>query len=274
LSAHRDITLYDTTLRDGMQREGLSVSVDEKMRIAARLGELGIHIIEGGFPGSNPKDAEFFDRMEGAPIGGAVMAAFGTTRARGVNAEDDVVLRVLAESWVPISCIVGKTWDLHIQKVLRVDRAENLRMIAESVAFLRGQGKRVVYDAEHFFDAHAAHPEYALECARVAAEAGAETIVLCDTNGATTPAALADVVRMVVAHMGRVCQVGIHTHNDAGCAVANSLIAVEQGVVHVQGTINGYGERCGNADLCSIIPALKLKMGRDCISTQGLERLT
>ena len=189
-----------------MQREGLSVSVDEKMRIAARLGELGIHIIEGGFPGSNPKDAEFFSRMQGVPIGGAVMAAFGTTRARGAAAEDDVVLRVLAESWVPISCIVGKTWDLHIQKVLRVDRAENLRMIAESVAFLRGQGKRVVYDAEHFFDAHAAHPEYALQCVRVAAEAGAETIVLCDTNGATTPPALADVVRSVVAYMGGVCR--------------------------------------------------------------------
>ena len=270
----RAIVLYDTTLRDGMQREGMSVSVDEKVRIAVRVADLGVHIIEGGFPGSNPKDEEFFRKLQRESLGGAVVAAFGMTRGRGAEAEEDEQLRILAGCWAPVVAVVGKTWDLHIEKVLRVDRDENLRMIAESVGFLREQDKRVFYDAEHFFDAYAAHPEYALTCLRVAAEAGAEAVCLCDTNGAALPMQVADVVGRVSALLAGHCQVGMHAHNDAGCAVANSLVAVEQGAGMVQGTINGYGERCGNADLCAIIPALKLKMGRDCVSDVDLAKLT
>ena len=274
MAAVRPLLLYDTTLRDGMQREGLSVSVDEKVRIAVRIADLGVHIIEGGFPGSNPKDEEFFRKLEGQPLGKTAVAAFGMTRSRGKAADNDESLRVLAESWAPVACVVGKTWDLHIQKVLRVHRDENLRMIAESVAFLTRQGKRVHYDAEHFFDAYAAHPDYALACLRAAAEAGAEAVALCDTNGATLPMAVGEVVEHVMSLLGGTCRVAIHAHNDTGCAVANSVVAVARGADVVQGTINGYGERCGNADLCAIIPNLKLKMGVDCISDADLAKLT
>lgn len=270
----RPLIIYDTTLRDGMQREGMSVSVDEKLRIAVRLADLGVTVIEGGFPGSNPKDEEFFRRLQREELGDAVVAAFGMTRGRGTTAEADPQLRVLVDCWAPIAAVVGKTWDLHIEKVLQVDRDENLRMIAESVEFLRRQGKRVFYDAEHFFDALAAHPDYALVCLRVAADSGAESICLCDTNGAALPTTVAAAVERVVALLNGACGVGIHAHNDAGCAVANSLIAVECGADLVQGTINGYGERCGNGDLCAIIPALKLKMGVDCISDADLAKLT
>jgi len=274
MMAERQILLYDTTLRDGMQREGLSVSVDEKVRIALRVADLGIHVIEGGFAGSNPKDDEFFRRMARESLGGSALAAFGMTRGRGIAAADDAGLAALAACWVPITAVVGKTWDLHIEKVLRVDREENLRMISESVAFLRRRDKRVFYDAEHFFDAYAAHPEYAVACLRAAAEAGAETVCLCDTNGAALPSQVGEVIQGVVAGLGGICSVGIHTHNDAGCAVANALIAVVHGADWVQGTINGYGERCGNADLCAIVPALKLKMGLDCVSGDNLAKLT
>lgn len=270
----RSLVLYDTTLRDGMQREGLSVSVDEKVRIAVRVADLGVHIIEGGFPGSNPKDEEFFHKLQQEALGDAVVAAFGMTRGRGCRAEDDLQLRMLVECWAPIAAVVGKTWDLHIEKVLRVDREENLRMISDSVEFLRGQGKRVFYDAEHFFDAYAAHPDYALSCLRAAAEGGAEAICLCDTNGAALPMQVADVVERVVVALDGQCRVGMHAHNDAACAVANSLVAVERGADMVQGTINGYGERCGNADLCAIIPALKLKMDNECVSDADLAKLT
>ena len=274
MNKSRNIVLYDTTLRDGMQREGLSVSVEEKVRIARRLADLGIHIIEGGFPGSNPKDRELFRRLEKEPLGSTVIAAFGTTREKGSTAGNDPKLRVLAESWVPMVTIVGKTWSLHVEKVLRVSREENLSMISDSLTFLRRQGKRVVYDAEHFFDGFAAHPDYALACLRAAAEAGAETVCLCDTNGAALPGQVAETVDAVVAALAGACQVAIHTHNDGGCAVANSLIAVDRGAECVQGTMNGYGERCGNADLCAIIPSLRLKMGLDCISLENLAKLT
>ena len=274
MSAARRLVLYDTTLRDGMQREGLSVSVDEKVRIAVRVADLGVHVVEGGFPGSNPKDGEFFRKLEREDMRGALVAAFGMTRGRGVTAENDAQLRVLADCWAPVSTIVGKTWDLHIDKVLQVDRGENLRMIAESVAFLKAQGKRVFYDAEHFFDAYAAHPDYALACLRAAAGEGAEEVCLCDTNGAALPMAVEKAVRRVVEALGGQCRVGIHAHNDTGCAVASSLVAVAAGADGVQGTINGYGERCGNADLCAIIPGLKLKMGIDCVSAEDLAKLT
>jgi 2-isopropylmalate synthase len=257
-----------------MQREGMSVSVDEKVRIAVRVADLGVHVIEGGFPGSNPKDEAFFRKLEREALGAAMVAAFGMTRGAGIAAEADAQLRALADCWAPVSAVVGKTWDLHVQKVLRVDREENLRMIADTVAFLRAQGKRVHYDAEHFFDAWAAHRDYALACLRAAADAGAEAVCLCDTNGAALPSRVAEAVAAVVAELGRDCRVGIHAHNDAGCGVANSLVAVESGADLVQGTINGYGERCGNADLCAIIPNLVLKMGVECVSPADLAKLT
>ena len=268
------ILLYDTTLRDGMQREGMSISVDEKVRIAVRIADLGVQVIEGGFPGSNPKDEEFFRRLQRERLGDAGVAAFGMTRGPGISAERDGNLRALAECRAPVATVVGKTWDLHVRKVLRVDRDENLRMIYESVAFLQKEGKRVFYDAEHFFDAYAAHPDYALACLQAAAEAGVESVCLCDTNGAALPMQVAEVVERVVSSLDGICGVGIHAHNDAGCAVANSLVAVASGANLVQGTINGYGERCGNADLCAVIPALQLKMGLECVSDRDLAKLT
>jgi 2-isopropylmalate synthase len=269
----RQVQLYDTTLRDGMQQEGMSVSVDEKVRIAHKLDELGIGFIEGGFPASNPKEIEFFRRMRDERLTSAELVAFGMTRRKGAPPEADDNLRVLAEVFTPTVAIVGKTWGLHLSKVIRVSRDENLRMIDESVRFLTDQGKRVVYDAEHFFDAWRDDAAYALRCVTAAAEAGAAVVCLCDTNGASLPPFVADVVREVTAALPHGV-VGVHIHNDAECAVADSLVAVEAGAAQVQGTINGYGERCGNANLCSIIPALKLKMGYDVVSDEQLERLT
>ena len=263
------VTIYDTTLRDGMQQEGLSVSVDEKARIALKLDELGVHFIEGGFPASNPKETAFFARMERETLRHAVLAAFGMTRRKGVAAAADPSLRVLADASTPVVTIVGKTWGLHLRAVLHVSPDENLRMIADSVAFLVAQGKRVLYDAEHFFDAWADDPHYALQTLRAARDSGAELLCLCDTNGATLPPTMGRVVAEVAADVG--VPLGVHCHNDADCAVANSLVAVSAGAVQVQGTVNGYGERCGNANLTSIIPALKLKMGLPVVSDEQLE---
>ena len=254
------IFLYDTTLRDGLQREGMSLSVDEQVAIARRLAEIGMHYIEAGFPMSNPKHAEMFDALEAIDLGSTKIAAFGMTRRKGVAVADDPAIIGLAECYAPVITIVGKTWDLHIEKVIKVDRAENLRMIEESVAFLVAQGKEVVYDAEHFFDAFAAHSAYAVQCLRVAADAGAHWITVCDTNGATLPHDVAHAMRTVRTALPGAA-LGIHTHNDAECGVANSLAAVVEGARMVQGTVNGYGERCGNANLVSIIPSLSLKMG-------------
>jgi len=267
-----EVTLYDTTLRDGMQQEGMSVSVDEKVRIALKLDELGIHYIEGGFPSSNPKEVAFFKAMEDEALCTAELVAFGMTRRRGVKAGNDPGLRVLAETFPGIVALVGKTWELHLREVLHVSPDENLRIIDDSVRFLAGQGKRVFYDAEHFFDAYAEDPDHALRCVRIAAEAGAELVCLCDTNGATLPADVGRVVAEVCAAVD--VPLGIHCHNDAECAVAGSLTAVAAGAVQVQGTINGYGERCGNANLVSIVPALQLKMGRPVLPPGQLERLT
>src|SRR3984885_9526942 len=218
-----DVRIYDTTLRDGAQREGISLSVGEQVHLAHVIDRLGFAFIEAGFPESNPKDAELFRALEADPPPRALIAAFGMTRRRGVRADEDVALRVLAESFAPVATIVGKTWDLHLEKVVRVDRDENLRMIEESVAFLRGEGKRVFYDAEHFFDGYGADPVYALRCLRTAIDAGAESIILCDTNGATLPGGIEAATRHVVAELGALAEVGIHTHGDACCAVANSL---------------------------------------------------
>ena len=274
-----DVLLYDTTLRDGMQGEGMSLSVDEKLRVAHALDDLGVHLIEAGFPGSNPKEERFFELLAGESFERAEIAAFGMTRRRELRAEDDPALRLLAGSCAPVVTLVGKTWRLHLERVTKVEPEENLAMIADSVAFLAGEGKRVVYDAEHFFDGFRDDPAYALRCLRAAAEAGAENVTLCDTNGSSLPAQVADATARVVAELGaagarRGAAVGIHTHDDAGCAVANSLAAVEQGATLVQGTINGYGERCGNANLVTILPALQLKMGRRVLPAGRLARLT
>jgi len=251
------ILTYDTTLRDGMQGEGMSLSVEEKLRVAHVLDRLGIGIIEAGFPASNPKEAALFDLLAAEDLT-ADVAAFGMTRRRELAASDDPALRSLAETFAPVCTIVGKTWALHLEKVVRVARDENLRMIEDSVAFLVGEGKRVVYDAEHFFDAFAEDPAYALACLRAAHEAGADWVTLCDTNGGTLPHDVAAAVAEVCATFPAV---GIHCHNDAECGVANSLAAVREGARMVQGTMNGYGERCGNANLVSILPNLALKLG-------------
>jgi 2-isopropylmalate synthase len=268
------VVLYDTTLRDGMQGEGMSLSAEEKVRVTHALDELGVHLIEAGFLGSNPKDEQLFTLLEHESYGTAEIAAFGMTRRRDVRAEDDPALRLMADSFVPVCTLVGKTWALHLEKVTKVDGEENLAMIADSVGFLRGQGKRVVYDAEHFFDGYRDDPDYALRCLRAAAEAGAENLTLCDTNGSSLPAQVREATARVVIELGGSVGIGIHTHDDSGCGVANALEAVDAGARLVQGTMNGYGERCGNANLVSILPSLQLKMGYDVVPPDRLEHLT
>ncbi len=265
-----EVLVYDTTLRDGMQGQGMSLSVEEKVRVAHILDELGMPMIEAGFPTSNPKEMELFRLLEGAGLR-ADVCGFGMTRRRDARAEDDAALRVLADCFAPVCTLVGKTWQLHLDKVVRVDPDENLRMIADSVAFLSAQGKRVVYDAEHFFDGWRDDRSYAVRCLRAALEAGAEWVVLCDTNGASLPDQIAEATADARAGIGD-ARVGIHCHNDAECAVANTLAAVRVGATMVQGTMNGYGERCGNANLVSIVPNLQLKMGHRCLPR--LEGLT
>ncbi len=265
------ILAYDCTLRDGMQGEGMSLSAEEKVRVAHALDGLGIHMIEAGFPASNPKEAELFERLAGESFR-ADVAAFGMTRRRDVSADRDPSLRILAESFAPVCTIVGKTWSLHLEKVTRVTPEENLAMIADSVAFLVAAGKRVVYDAEHFFDGWRADRDYAMACLRAAAGAGAEYVTLCDTNGATLPHDVGAVTAEVVAALD--VAVAIHAHNDAECGVANSIAAVQAGATMVQGTLNGYGERCGNANLTSILPNLELKLGLECLGPDRLPHLT
>jgi 2-isopropylmalate synthase len=263
------VRIYDCTLRDGMQGEGMSLSAEEKVLLAHVLDGLGIPLIEAGFPASNPKEAELFERLAQERFD-ADVAAFGMTRRRDVAAAEDPALRLLASCFAPVCTLVGKTWSLHLEKVVRVGRDENLRMIADSVAFLAGEGKRVIYDAEHFFDAYRDDADYAIACLRAAAEAGAENVTMCDTNGASLPHEIAAAVRAVRAALPDV-ELGIHCHNDAECGVANSLAAVAEGCALVQGTMNGYGERCGNANLTSIVPNLQLKMGIACLpSLEGL----
>ncbi len=266
------ITLYDTTLRDGTQREGMSLSVEDKLRIVRRLDDLGVHYVEGGYPRSNPKDAEFFERVRTLDLKTAVVSAFGSTRRKDVAAADDEGLNALLESGCDALCIVGKAWDLHVIEALGATPEQNLEMVAESVAYLKAAGRTVFLDAEHFFDGYAANPEYALAVCRAAAGAGADAVVLCDTNGGTLPQDVARVVSEIAPLVD--APLGIHTHNDAGCAVANALLAVEAGCTQVQGTINGYGERAGNADLTAIIPALVLKMGLECVTRDQLHLLT
>jgi 2-isopropylmalate synthase len=268
------VRLYDTTLRDGMGGQGMSLSVGEKLKVVQALDALGVHFIEAGFPSSNPKEAELFAELAGLELSSATISAFGMTRRGGVAAAEDPALEALVGSVAPVVCLVGKSWKLHIEKVIRVPETENLAMIGDSVAFCRGAGKRVVFDAEHFFDGYRDDPDLALECVRAAADAGAENVTLCDTNGGSLPGFVAEATAAVIAALDGAVEVGIHTHNDSECAVASSLAAVEAGARLVQGCVNGYGERCGNANLASILPALQLKMGFDVVSDEQLASLT
>jgi 2-isopropylmalate synthase len=268
-----DVCLYDTTLRDGSQREGLSFSLEDKIRILELLDEFGIPYVEGGFPSSNPKDAEFFRRAKPRR---AKIVAFGGTRRAGVRADRDMSLRTLLAAETPAVAMVGKSSPSHVRHVLGVSLEENLAMIAESVSFAKERGREVIFDAEHFFDAMREDRAYALSAARAAAEAGADWVVLCDTNGGSLPAWIGRVVSDAVAALVSfdACRVGVHTHNDSELAVANSLAAVEAGAAMVQGTLNGWGERCGNANLVTIAPALTFKLGRHCVDEVALRRLT
>lgn len=266
------VEIYDCTLRDGTQGEGVAFSIEDKLRVTLKLDELGVHYIEGGWPGSNPRDAGYFERAKDLELKKAKVAAFGMTRRAKLAPEDDANLKALLDSETPVTTVVGKTWTLHVYDVLRTTLDENLRMIQDSLAYLKAHAKMVVYDAEHFFDGYKADPEYALETLRAAREGHADVIVLCDTNGGSMPWEIEEITRAV----GRQIDVplGIHTHDDSGVGVANALAAVRAGAVHVQGTINGYGERVGNANLCAIIPDLKLKMGIQCVTDEQLRKLT
>ena len=272
MSLPKTVKLFDTTLRDGCQAEGVSFSVKEKIQIAHRLDEFGIHYIEGGWPGSNPKDVEFFQEIAKNPPKRARIAAFGSTRRPSLSADEDPNLKAIVEANVPAAVIFGKTWVLHVRNALRVPLETNLDMIRDSVAFLVGKGLEVIYDAEHFFDGFKADREYALETLRRAEAAGAVSITLCDTNGGTLPSEVSE----MVLEAGRAVStaLGIHAHNDGEMAVANSIAALEAGAELIQGTINGYGERCGNANLCTIIPTLALKMGIPCVSQEKLRDIT
>jgi 2-isopropylmalate synthase len=268
-----EVQLYDATLRDGMGGGGMTLTAEEKLRVVRALDALGIHLIEAGFPASNPKEAELFELLAEEHLQSAEIVAFGMTRRRDVTAEKDEGLRVLADCFVPVCTLVGKSSLLHVEKVVRVSPAENLAMVGDSIAFLAGQGKRVLFDAEHFFDGYALDRAYALQTLHAAAEAGAERVVLCDTNGGSLPTRVKEVVADVRAALPDM-PLGIHVHDDSGCAVANTLVAVEAGATQVQGTVNGIGERTGNANLITIVADLQLKMGHEVLPPEGLARLT
>jgi 2-isopropylmalate synthase len=265
------IEIYDTTLRDGSQAEDVSFSVEDKVRITLKLDELGVHYIEGGWPGANPKDIEYFQIIKATPLQQAKIVAFGSTRKAKNAAKDDPTLEALLSAETDIVTIFGKSWALHVTEALETTLDTNLELIEDSIAFLRSKGRQVFYDAEHFFDGYKSDPSYALKTIEIAATAGAERIILCDTNGGTMPWEIREMVSIVREQ----CSVplGIHAHNDAEMGVANSLVAVEAGVTHVQGTINGIGERCGNANLCSIMANLELKMGRTALGRGKLANL-
>ncbi|NLY94623.1 MAG: citramalate synthase [Myxococcales bacterium] len=266
------VEIYDTTLRDGTQREGLTLSLADKIRIAKRLDAFGVSYIEGGWPGSNPKDVGFFEQARDIDWKHAAIAAFGSTRRAGIHAEDDVQLKKLIESGAPVCTLFGKTWTLHVTEILRTTLETNLEMIRDSIGFVVSEKRRAIYDAEHFFDGYKADPDYAIETLRVAHAAGAEVLVLCDTNGGSMPWEVDEIVRAVRAALPD-ARLGVHPHDDGGCGVANALAAVRAGATHVQGTINGYGERCGNANLCTIIPDVELKLNKRCLPEGKLAEL-
>ena len=267
------IKLFDTTLRDGTQREGVSLTTEDKIRIARELDTLGLHYIEAGFPASNPKDLEFFENFDASELENAKLVAFTRARRPNGHAEDDPAVTLLPSLSAPVACIVAKSWKLHVEKVLRTTPEENIESVKDTVAYLANAGKEVIFDAEHYFDGFRDDPEYSLAVLRAAADAGATTLVLCDTNGGTLPTELKAVVARTVREFPEV-EVGIHTHNDSGCGVANALVAVEAGSTHVQGTINGVGERCGNCDLVTTIANMQLKMGLAVVEDEQLWRLT
>ena len=267
----RTIEIYDTTLRDGAQSEDVSFSVEDKLRITEKLDELGVQYIEGGYPGSNPRDIEYFKKVAKCRLTQAKIVAFGSTHRPKNKASRDETLKALLDTGTPVVTIFGKTWDFHVREALKVPLKENLDIIHNSVAYLRKHTDKVFFDAEHFFDGYRHNPEYALKCLEAAQDAGADCLVLCDTNGGCTPTVIRDVVRQVK----KACTtpLGIHVHNDSDCAVANSIVSVEEGITQVQGTINGLGERCGNANLISIIPNIQLKLGMKCLTAEQLMKL-
>ncbi|HMO22239.1 MAG TPA: citramalate synthase, partial [Candidatus Melainabacteria bacterium] len=268
----KSVHLYDTTLRDGSQKKGISFSLDDKVKIASLLDRLGVSYIEAGWPGSNPKDMAFFERIKKAPLKHSKVVAFGSTRKAGVTCEEDANLKALLDAETPAVTLVGKSSVMHVEKVLRVSKEENLSMISESIAFLKARGKEVAFDAEHFFDGYALDKEYSLSCLVAAADSGCDFLVLCDTNGGSMPDTIASVVAEVNSMFPG--KVGIHAHNDAELAVANSLAAVQAGARQIQGTINGYGERCGNANLISLAPSLYFKLGYKCLPEESFKELT
>ena len=268
----RNVKLYDTTLRDGAQTEGVSFSVKDKLRIAEKLDKLGIHYVEGGWPFSNPKDIDFFNAVKRTKLRKAKVVAFGSTRRAHTKAVRDQNLKALLMSHCGVVCVFGKSWDLHVKSVLRTTLDENLKMIEDSVRYLKSKGREVIYDAEHFFDGYRDNPEYAMETLYAAQSAGASAVVLCETNGGVITLDVAKIVSAVLPAVD--VSLGFHGHNDGGMGIANSIAAIQAGCDHVQGTINGLGERCGNADLISIIANLKLKLGIDCISSENLKELT
>ncbi len=265
------VWLYDTTLRDGTQAEDVSFLVADKIRIAQKLDELGIDYIEGGWPGSNPKDIAFFKDVKKVSLNHSKIAAFGSTRRAKTTPEKDNNIQTLIQAEPDVVTIFGKTWDFHVKEALRISLEENLELVFDSLEYLKKNVPEVIYDAEHFFDGYKTNPDYAIKTLQAAEQAGADCIVLCDTNGGTMPTDIGKIVKKVKSLIKT--PLGIHTHNDSECAVANSLVAVANGVVHVQGTINGFGERCGNANLCSIIPALKLKLKKKCVSDEQMQSL-
>ncbi|OGP27382.1 MAG: citramalate synthase [Deltaproteobacteria bacterium GWA2_57_13] len=267
----KDVLIYDTTLRDGCQAEDISFTLQDKLRITEKLIELGIDYVEGGYPGSNPRDADFFRQVKKLKLKKTKIAAFGTTRRPSSKPSQDLNLKVLLDADTPVITLVGKSWDLHVRDDLRISKKANLEIITDSVAYMKSRVDEVIFDAEHFFDGYRSNPEYAIECLRAAQEGGADWIVLCDTNGGRLPS---DIRAAITALAGEITTpLGIHCHNDGELAVANTMAAVEMGVRQVQGTINGFGERCGNLNLCSLIPNLQLKMGKKCIDPEQLKRV-
>jgi 2-isopropylmalate synthase len=266
------VAIYDTTLRDGTQGENINFSVEDKIRIARKLDDFGIDYIEGGWPGSNPRDRDFFEAAKALNLKHAKMAAFGSTRHAKNKVQDDENVRLLLESQTPVVTIFGKSWNLHTERALRVTEEQNLEMIGSTVAYLKVNGREVIYDAEHFFDGYKSSRDFALKTLEAASTAGADILVLCDTNGGTLPSEVAEMVADVRKTFGGV--IGIHTHNDSEVAVANAITAIELGCSHVQGTVNGYGERCGNSNLVPIIANLQLKLGHECVSETNLKKLT
>jgi 2-isopropylmalate synthase len=270
-SANKKILILDTTLRDGTQAEGMSLSVDDKLKITRKLDWLGVDYIEGGWPGSNPKDVKYFKKVKDLDLGHSTVTAFTSTRRKNISPSKDAILNKVIEVQPLACCVFGKSWDLHVQKALSTTKTENLKMIRDSVSYLKGKGIEVIFDAEHFFDGFKSDEEYALKCLDAALKGGADIITLCETNGGALPHEVQEAVARVKKEIN--IPLGIHAHNDSDVAVANSLVAVKAGCRMVHGTINGYGERCGNANLCSVIPNLQLKMGYECLPGENIKRL-